>query len=925
MTTPIRRQYLHFKARHPDAILFFRLGDFYETFDDDAALVARELGIMLTSKPMGAGLRVPLAGVPVKNVDHHLARLIERGHRVAICEQLEDARASRKLVRRGVVRVISPGTALEPTLLEAGQPSACAALHMRSDRRRISVGLASADITTGRFQVCQFEQSALDPTLDRLWERVADQIQRTGVRELLLSDQTKLVSADDPTRIPDLGIEPSLRPARDFRPDRAEDALRRQYSAPPAAFGLDERPAALSAAGALLEYLHHALPRLDDESESEYTSLRHLESPQLIEPEGRLQWDAATERALALVEAGPGAAPPGSPRTLFDVLDRCSTVLGRRWLRAALLSPLLDQARIERRLDRIQALVRRQSLRRLLISELNDTPDLERLLSRAAAGLVSPGELATLARGLVGAEALGAHVERALDQVEADSAEHSLASLVEPLSRVPDAARQLAETLVEHPPADYGQGVIRAGVDPAVDRAAARADAATQQLAELESALRQESGIDNLKVGYHRTFGHYIELRRGQAALAPEAWERRQSLRDRERYSEPRLRQIAEELAAAQLALTEAERTYVDQLRIALIGDAPQILRTASAAARLDAACALADLAADQAWTRPELESSAALEIVAGRHPVVEASFAQGAFVPNDLALSDDGVHAPQLLLVTGPNMAGKSTYLRQTALIVILAQIGSYVPAESARIGLVDQIFARVGAHDDLAAGRSTFLVEMLETARLLHGATARSLILLDEIGRGTSTWDGLAIAQAVAEALASEASRPERGPRTLFATHFHELTALAGALPRVANAAVQVEEDEQGGIRFPYRVRAGAADRSYGVQVAAQAGLPASVVARAGELLHELESADRASAPKQPTRAQSTATEAMRNRQLTLIPRPAHPILHDLADLDIDGITPLEAISALYALRDQAQRELRSIRSDAAAGGGS
>ncbi len=921
MTTPVRRQYLHFKARHPDAILFFRLGDFYETFDEDAELVSRELGITLTSKPMGAGLRVPLAGVPVRNVDHHLARLIERGHRVAICEQLEDPRASRKLVRRGVVRVVSPGTALEPTLLEAGEPSACAAVHVERERRRLRIGLASADVTTGRFQVCELIQTAADSDPSELWELLRDQLQRFGVRELLVSDGFGSDESGDPAPPPDLGIEPHPRPARDFRRDRAEAALQSQYSAPAAAFGLDERPATLSAVGALLAYLNDALPQLEDELESQYSSFRHLEAPQLVIPEARLQWDAATERALALVDTGPGAGSPGMPRTLFDVLDRCASVLGRRWLRAALLSPLLDQARIERRLDRIEALLRRQPLRRSLAAELRDIPDLERLLGRAATGIASPADLAALARGLIAAGELTSQIERAVDQ----AGEDVLVSLVEPMRRVPESARLLAQTLVERPPAEYGQGVIRAGIDAAVDRAAARIDAANERLAKLESQLRGESGINNLKVGYHRTFGHYIELRRGQARLAPEGWERRQSLRDRERYSEPRLREIAEELTAAQIALAEAERECVEQLRVALVGDSGIILRSAGAIARLDAACALADLAADHAWTRPQIEVSGELEIAAGRHPVVEAAAAQGAFVPNDLQLSDDGLHAPQLLLVTGPNMAGKSTYLRQAALIVILAQMGAYVPAESARIGLVDRIFARVGAHDDLAAGRSTFLVEMLETARLLHGATDRSLILLDEIGRGTSTWDGLAIAQAVAEELASESSRPRRGPRTLFATHFHELTALAGAMPRIANAAVEVEEDEQGKIQFLHSIRPGAADRSYGVQVAAQAGIPAGVVARAAELLRELESGDRNARAGKRSRRSLSGRRSAATPQLMLMPPPTHPVLQDLAELDIDGMTPLEAISALYALRDQAQRELRTIAPDVAAGGGS
>ncbi|MYE01039.1 MAG: DNA mismatch repair protein MutS, partial [Alphaproteobacteria bacterium] len=466
---------------------------------------------------------------------------------------------------------------------------------------------------------------------------------------------------------------------------------------------------------------------------------------------------------------------------------------------------------------------------------------------------------------------------------------------------------------------------VRAGVDAEVDRERAAAAAAREQLAALEQALREETGIVSLRIGYQRSFGYQIELTRSQAARAPEDWERRQSLRDRERFTEPRLGRIAEALDAAEERLEEAERACVERLRLNLVAEAEAVRSRTGALARLDAATALAGVAAERAWNRPRLEHSGELEIEGGRHPIVEAAAAQGAFVPNDLRLADDGRRAPQLLLVTGPNMAGKSTYLRQAALIVILAQMGSYVPAERARVGLVDRIFARVGAHDELARGRSTFMVEMLETARLLHGATDRSLLLLDEIGRGTSTWDGLAIAQAVAEALAGgelaagsgpRSRRSERGPRTLFATHFHELTALAGRLPRVANAAVQVDERDGGRIEFLYRVAPGAADRSYGVQVAAQAGLPGEVVVRARHLLEELERRPAATSASEPARNGPVPP------QLMLMPPAAHPILHDLAALDVDGITPLEAISALYALRDQAQSELRGLHPERATG---
>ncbi len=1018
MATPVRRQYLTLKARHPDAILFFRLGDFYETFDDDAKLVASELDIALTSKPMGGGLRSPLAGVPVRSVEQHLARLVERGHRVAICEQLEQPSAARGLVRRGVVRVVSPGTALEPALLEAGQASACAAVWLRRGRRGLRLGLAAAEVTTGRCQLSEL-RGALDDER-ALWRRAADQLERLGARELVVADDTPPPALDPPL---ELTVTP--RPASEFGAQRAARAVAAQYAAPPEAFRIEPDSAALGALGALLEYLRSALPSVEEgcpparEREAAVGlfaghqavaeagaalergpgpgaavgggaaagvdgALRQLEPPRWIDSERLLQWDQETQRALGLVDAGPQAASDAVPRTLLAVIDRCGSALGRRWLRSAVSAPLLELERIERRLDRVESLVGRPGLRRALAERLRGWPDLERLLARAAAGLARPPELASLARGLVEAADLAAAIESAeLGAAEASaelradgesielgadvasaglgaddasagpraSADRAalgdgldqgsaLAALAGELRATPEAARALAEALEERPAAEYGSGVVRSGVDAEIDRRRAQAAAAREALSAFESELRRETGIEQLRIGYHRTFGYQIELSRAQAARAPESWQRRQSLRDRERFTEPRLRELERALEAAEEDWAEAERALVERLRLALVDGASRVRRIAGAVARLDAAASLASVAAERAWTRPELDHSGELEIAGGRHPIVEAAAPQGAFVANDLSLADDGRRAPQLLLVTGPNMAGKSTYLRQAALIVILAQMGSFTPAERTRVGLVDRIFARVGAHDDLARGRSTFMVEMLETARLLHGASDRSLVLLDEVGRGTSTWDGLAIARAVAESLsgclpvcdlpASQASAgagggageaadgiggsgagagcAQRGPRTLFATHFHELTELAGVSDRVANAAVQVAESDGGEVEFLYRVAPGAADRSYGVQVASQAGLPRAVIARAETLLAELESqplaaANRGSAMAALSEASATAASA------AATPLDA-PLLEDLARLDVDGMTPLEAISALYALRDDARR---------------
>ena len=938
----MRRQYLEQKARQPDAILFFRLGDFYETFDDDAKLVAAELGITLTSKPMGGGLRAPLAGVPVAHVESHLARLVARGHRVAICEQLEDPRAARGLVRRGVVRVLSPGTALEPALLEAGEPSACAALTLQREPARGApgggawlLGVAALDLSTGACHALELRAAALP----ELAAPLAAELARLGVRELLLGpglgeERWAVIGAElDGLPLRRTGQDPRDRQAglsaRGFGAAPARRALAARWGAelgrePAATLGLEERPAALAALGGVLEVAAAALPAdadgtVGDEAAGERRTvdrLAHLAPPRLLEPGARLQWDAATQRALAIVDDAPGGAGRGSdaPRTLLQTLDRCGSAAGRRWLRAALLAPLLDQQRIETRLDRIAALRERGALRRAVRAAAREAPDLERLLARLAAGLARPAELAALARGLLAAAALAERIRADVGEADeageagAHAASGALAALAQRLGPAPTAAHTLAAALLEQPEAAYGGGVLRAGVDAAVDAAAARRTAGRARLAELEATLRAESGLAALKLGYHRSWGYFIEVTRGQLGklaqpgqpdAVPAGWERRQSLRASERFSEPRLRALADELAAAERELSAAERGCVERLAAALAAAAARIRACAGALARLDAAAALAELAAERDWRRPRLDAGLGLRIEAGRHPIVEAGGDPAAFVANDLELDAGGAGAPQLLLLTGPNMSGKSTYLRQAALIVILAQAGCFVPAAAARIGLVDRIFARVGAHDDLAAGRSTFLVEMLETARLLHGAGERSLVLLDEVGRGTSTWDGLAIAQAVAERLVAGRS----GPRTLFATHFQELTALAGSLERVANAAVTAEEDGRGGLRFLHRVVAGAADRSWGVQVAAIAGLPRPVLERAAELLAALESG-------------GAGAEAL----FELAPPPARAaagqdwaagaaLLDELAALDVDGLTPLEAISALYALREQAR----------------
>ncbi len=940
MPSAIRRQYLDLKARHPDAILFFRLGDFYETFDDDAELVSEALGVALTSKPMGQGLRVPLAGVPVQSVEGHLARLIEAGHRVAIAEQLEEAGArggaGRGLVRRGVVRVVSPGTALEPSLLEAGRNAYCAALAIRaaSGGGPARAGLALADLSTGELRGCELEADGAEAAR----AAALAELERLGARELLLpapagasngasngasdgaSDGApgRAAAADgghpapggggDGNEPPPWSLTP--RPPDRFAAGRGAALLRARFGvADVQGLGLAGRPALIGALGALLDYLGEGQGEPGPGgaalggggSVNGGDRLAHLGRPQIYDPSSTMRLDAATRRALDIFPA-----PGDAAGSLLGLLDRCRTAAGRRLLRARLERPLIALAPIEARQARVALLHEAALLRARLRRRLAEVPDLERLLGRVATGLATPPELAALGRGLDAAAALADPLREeaeAGDGAGGDGRRALLRSMGESLPAAEAAAAAIGAALAAEPEpfadarGDGAAEVLRPGYDAEVDALRLRRREGRRALAALEAEERRRTGVASLKVGFHRSFGYYIELGRSHAAAAPPDWERRQTLAGGERYVSPRLRALERDLLEARDALALRERELYAALCRRVAVQAPAVRRLAGGVARLDAEAALAEVAAAHGWTRPQLDHSARLEIREGRHPLVEAGLGAGRFVPNDVALDGAGT---QLLVVTGPNMAGKSTYLRQTALIALLAQVGSFVPAARARLGLVDRIFARVGAQDQIAAGRSTFMVEMLETAAICSSATPRSLLVLDEIGRGTSTYDGLAIARALLEHLVAGRA----GPRTLFATHFHELTALAGEVERVANASVLVGETPGGeGLRYLYRIAPGGADRSYGVQVAAMAGLPAPLLARARELLDAFEAG-----------AAGGGGAAARNGAPARLPAAlegsaGEPLLRELAALDVDGLTPLEAIGALYALRERAR----------------
>ena len=896
MSTPVRRQYLALKAQHHDALLLFRMGDFYEAFDEDAAVLAETLGIALTSRPLGkAEGRVPMAGVPHHALERYLDQLVGAGHRVALAEQTSEP-DGRTLVERRVTRVVTPGTVEEGALLQTGghnwlvavAPAGAANGRANAAANRAAngaggerFGLAACDVTTGELECMVVEGAAL-----------AGELARRAPRELLVPEAAHGAhgahGAEDTLPEGAAGAaRRTERPPRQFAPGEAARALCEQYGvADVEGFGLRGMEPAVAAAGALLAYLAEGWPQ----------ALRNLREPRVIAPGDHLELDPQTVRTLELFES-----PAGPDASLIAVLDRTRTGPGGRLLRARLARPVRDAAEAGRRLDEVQAWVEAPLERAALRRGLRGLPDPERLLGRVRAGSAGPRQLAQLRA------ALGALPEAAA-QAHATAA-GALDALAGDLAGAGEAHAALEAGLAEEPPAEPGDGAsLRAGFAPEVDELRALAEDARGALTALEAAERARTGLGALKVGYHRVFGYYLELPRSQAERAPEEYEPRQTLAGAQRYRYTPLSELEDRILGARDRLAEAERAALERLCAQVAAAGAAIERAAQALARLDVAAALAEVASEHGYVRPVLRPAGPIAIAGGRHPVIERRMEPGAFVPNDCEL---GGAAPDIVVLTGPNMGGKSTYLRQTALIVLMAQAGSFVPAERAEIGMADRVFTRVGASDELAAGRSTFMREMVETAEILRRATERSLVVLDEVGRGTSTGDGLAIARAVVEALHH---RPGGTPRTLFATHYRELTALAGLLPRVANRSVAVAE-RAGEVVFLHRITEGAADRAYGVHVAALAGLPRAVVARARELLAQLEAGE-SGRPGEGGAAWGAAPgEGAAPAQLAL-PVAASVAERALAEavaaIEPDELSPLDALQRLYELRAEARRGL-------------
>jgi DNA mismatch repair protein MutS len=964
VVTPMRRQYLELKARHPGAILFFRLGDFYETFDDDAETCARLLQITLTGREMGRGVRVPMAGVPAHAVGSYLARLVAQGRTVAVCEQVDDSRVggpARAMMTREVTRVVTPGTVVETAMLYGGRNNYLLAIVAAPNRARASRGssqtaerhsappptnpmptkslregeeygdyawgLAYSDVSTGEFRCTQIDGPDADAELRR-------EIARISPAECLVPRSPRIEADAEVASVEERACDGLVTTRWDewrFEMDTASEALKRRFGvATLAGYGLDGLPLATRAAGALVAYL----------DKTHGGRAPALDSVATYAPGNFVRLDPFTRRNLELDVPSRGSGP-----SLLGAIDETRTAIGARLLRRWLGQPLVDVQAISARHDAVGALVADGGRRGTIRGHLGSIADIERIANRATQGGATPRELHALRRSL----ALAAEIAGALRQGAADEAAaladgidpcFELQSLIERAIHEEDPGgqpRRVGPSAADHgirplDGASRGKGdplaaeqLIRPGYSNELDALVAGVQDARRWIARLEVVERERTGISTIRVGYNRVFGYYIHVPTRFGDRVPSEYIRRQTLADGERYVTPELKAKEDIVVQAASEIEKAERTAYDGVLSVVASYGARLRVTAAALARIDVVAGLAEVAVRRGYVRPEVDETVGLEIRDGRHPVVETTFdGGGGYVPNDCVVDADDRWA---VILTGPNMAGKSTFLRSVALIVLMAQVGSFVPAASARIGLVDRVFTRVGAHDDLAAGRSTFMVEMVEAAQILHHATRRSLVILDEIGRGTSTHDGLAIAQAVVEFLHHREGADGGGdrPRTLFATHYHELSSLENSLPGVVNARLEVLE-EGSRVTFLHRVVPGAAGRSYGIHVARLAGMPRAVTDRAALLLGALE-ARSASAPPPETpevtdrglgwnapshgsrdvKAQRVVGTTTRDgvTQLTLFAPPTHPVAEALQALDIDGLTPREALNTLARLR--------------------
>ena len=883
--TPLMRQYGAIKKQHPNALLFFRLGDFYELFFDDAVVASRELQITLTSRNKEKEMAVPMCGVPYHAAEGYLAKLLRKGFRVAICEQMEDPKVAKTIVRREVTRVLTPGTSTDATL-PSEENNFLAAIAELGDR----AGLAALDLSTGEFRATEFVgEGALG--------RIRDELEQLRPKELLYASSTPLF---DLGKNGSAGVSPvrprseeswALTPLDDwiFAPDHAIPLLENQFGVLSLeGFGLAAKPAAAAAAGAILHYVRS----------TQRGTLEHVDRIGFYERQNFLVLDAVTVRNLELIE--PLFAGTDSGVTLFRALDATVTPMGKRLLRAWMLRPSIDASEINQRLDAVEEQVKETIAREELRRSLAGVLDLERLLSRVTLETANPRDLVALATSVARIPTVRSALAR-LNSVR-------LQSLHATIDELADIRERIEKTVIAEPPISLNDGgVIQSGADAELDVLRELSKNGKQFLAAMEQRERERTGINSLKVRFNSVFGYYLEISKANLQLVPPDYERRQTLVNAERFSTPELKEYEAKILDAQEKIVEIERRMFTELRTAIAGEARRIRQTALALAEVDVLTCFSHIAALRSYCHPQFDDSEDLEIIGGRHPVIEQQDlyalesqdsevrGKNRFVPNDLYLDS---RMQRILVLTGPNMGGKSTYLRQTALITIMAQMGCFVPATKARLGVVDRVFTRIGASDNLARGRSTFMVEMTETAAILHTATPRSLILLDEVGRGTSTYDGLAIAWAAIEYLDARVRA-----KTLFATHYFELTELAEQLSGVKNFHVSVKESGAG-IVFLRKVDPGAADRSYGIEVGKLAGLPDEVVRRAREVLAEHENAE-----LRLTAQLSDDSRSPRAAQLTIFTPLSQPVLERLRELDLNRLTPLEALNLLAELKQQVQ----------------
>lgn len=868
---PMRRQFLQIKKRFPNTILLFRLGDFYETFEEDALVASATLDIVLTGREMGKGVRVPMAGIPHHSADSYIARLVAAGHKVAICEQVSEPTKGRGLVERDVTRVITPGTVTEPSMLDARHNSYIVAVVEDGTR----VGLAFADISTGECATTEFTS----PDAIQSAGLIGREILRLGAREVVIPHDGSSAPAN-PVWLPE-GTTLSQIEGWTTRHDRATDHLQRHFAVSSLdGFGCAGLVLATRAAGALLGYLE----------ETQRSGVAQITSLRTYDLTGFMTLDAQTRRNLELTESSRGERR----HSLVAVLDQTRTPMGARLLRRWIGQPLLHLPEISARHDRVSTWHDAALSRHTLREGLRGIGDIERLVNRAITGSASPRDLGQLRTSLAAVP----------EAMKIASSVNSIDEMTADVAVTMEVHQLLEQALAEEPPPTLGKGTaIRPGFASELDGHEARAREAREWIAGLERTERERTGIKSLKVGYNKVFGYYLEVSAVAIASSqrplPEEYIPKQTLANATRYFTPQLKEYETVVLTAQETLATIESDVFRQIVAAVADRSAALLRIATCIAEIDVLSTFAEVAATNNYVRPTVDDSRVIEIIEGRHPTLEMLLGPGEYVPNDAMLDAE---AGQITILTGPNMAGKSSWLRQVSLIVLLAQIGAFVPARQARIGLVDRIFTRIGAQDDIASGQSTFMVEMLETASILNHATPRSLLVLDEIGRGTSTYDGLAIAQAIVEHLHNA---PNLGCRTLFATHYHELTELEEILPRVRCSKMDVLEDGDR-VVFLRKVVPGGADRSYGIHVAQIAGIPKAVVRRAQEILDGLEQ----EAPSEPRLSRASREAENRDTmQLTLFGE-TDPVVAELRTLDVSAMSPLEAITALFTLQAKARK---------------